>query len=335
MVWKTVLRQIPNEPLRFRDENRERTEDEIIAYTRDKYLWTGDDTWPLRLPMTKAAVRAMDTATAFCSETAKVNLDRFVVAGGSKRGWTTWTTAAVDDWVVAIAPYVIDILNSGKSLEHHFRSYGFWAPAIQDYVDMKIMAWAGTPQNRALMQIEDHYSYRDRLTMPKFIVNATGDQYFLPDSSRFYFDGLSGEKHLRYVPNAKHDLNGTDALMTLAAFYEEIITGKPRPRYTWKFETDGSIVAMAQDKPIEVKTWQATNTAARDFRLDSIGKAFTASALQPDAKGRYVARVARPARGWTSFFIEMTFPGASTVPLKVTSGVRIVPDVLPAKAPAK
>jgi len=331
----TNLRQIPNEPLRFKDENRGRTEDEIIAYTWDKFLRTGDDTWPLRLPMTKAAVRAMDTAAAFCAETVKQKVDRFVVAGGSKRGWTTWTTAAVDDRVIAIAPFVIDALNGEKSFEHHFRSYGFWAPAIQEYVDMRIMEWAGTPQHRALMKIEDPYSYRDRLTMPKLIVNATGDQYFLPDSSRFYFDGLQGEKHLRYVPNAKHDLNGSDALMSLAAFYEEIVSGKPRPRYTWKFEKDGSIVAAAQDKPLEVKLWQATNPKARDFRLDSIGKAFTGSALQPDAKGRYVARVARPPQGWTAFLIEFTFPGAGAIPLKVTSGVRIAPDVLPAKAPTR
>ena len=37
------------------------------------------------------------------------------------------------------------------------------------------------------MEIEDPYEYRQRLTMPKYIVNASGDQYFLPDNSQFYF----------------------------------------------------------------------------------------------------------------------------------------------------
>src|SRR6267378_5260841 len=92
----TELRMVPNQPLVFAGETERRTEDSLIAYTWDKFLRTGDPKWPARLPMTKAAVRAMDTVTAFCgsAEGGKVKVDSFVVAGGSKRGWTTWTTAA-------------------------------------------------------------------------------------------------------------------------------------------------------------------------------------------------------------------------------------------------
>ena len=57
---------VPNEPLMFAGETTNRTEDAIIAYSWDKYLRTGDARWPAQLPMTKAAVRAMDTVTAFC-----------------------------------------------------------------------------------------------------------------------------------------------------------------------------------------------------------------------------------------------------------------------------
>lgn len=34
-----------------------------------------------------------------------------MVAGGSKRGWTTWTTAAVDKRVFAAIPIVMDMLD--------------------------------------------------------------------------------------------------------------------------------------------------------------------------------------------------------------------------------
>ena len=48
------LRGIPNEPLLFTGETKPRTEDAAIVYTWDKFLRGGDETWPLRLPMTKA-----------------------------------------------------------------------------------------------------------------------------------------------------------------------------------------------------------------------------------------------------------------------------------------
>lgn len=107
------LRMVPNQPLIFGGDGEERVEDDLIGYTWDKFLRTGDEKWPARLPMTKSAVRAMDTITALLASEAggKSTVDTFVVAGGSKRGWTTWTTAAVDRRVVAICPIVIDVLN--------------------------------------------------------------------------------------------------------------------------------------------------------------------------------------------------------------------------------
>lgn len=65
-----------------------------------------------QLPMTKAGVRAMDAITAFCrsAEGGSVAVEKFVVAGGSKRGLDTWLSAAVDKRVVAIVPLVVDLL---------------------------------------------------------------------------------------------------------------------------------------------------------------------------------------------------------------------------------
>jgi len=330
------LRQIPNEPLTFAGETKKRTEDAIIAYTWDKYLRTGDEKWPLRLPMTKAAVRAMDAVTDFLASDAggKVKIDRFVVTGGSKRGWTTWTTAAVDKRVVAIAPMVIDMLNIRPSFEHHYRVYGFWAPAVDDYVKEGIMDWSNTVQYQKLMEIEEPFSYRDRLTMPKLIVNSAGDQFFVPDSSQFYFKELKGEKHLRYVPNTDHGVTrNSDAIQTLAAFFASVVHGGKRPEFTWKIKKDGTIEVAAKDKPDAVKLWQATNPNARDFRLEKIGPAYKATPLSESGKGKYIARVAKPEKGYTAYFVELTFPSGGKYPFKFTTDVKVIPDVYPYELP--
>ena len=80
------LRNVPNQPLVFAGEKKGRTEDSLIAYSWDKFLRTGDEKWPARLPMTKAAVRAMDAVTAFCAtnETGQATVDKFFIAGDRK-----------------------------------------------------------------------------------------------------------------------------------------------------------------------------------------------------------------------------------------------------------
>ncbi len=331
------LRLVPNQPVVFRDDpaKKPRTEDDFIAYTWDKFLRTGDEKWPARLPMTKSAVRAMDAVTAFIAspQGGGGTVSRFVVSGASKRGWTAWATAAVDARVAALTPIVIDMLNLEPSFVHHWRAYGAWSDAVDDYVEHGIMDWMGTREFKALMKIEEPYEYRRRLTMPKYIVNASGDQFFLPDSSQFYFDDLPGEKQLRYVPNAGHGLEKTDAIESLQAFYASFVKGVPRPEVRWTFEKDGSIKVVAKQRPDAVVLWQATNPKARNFRHDVIGPAYASTPLQPSGPNTWVANVPKPAAGWTAFFVELSYPSGSKYPLKVTSGIRVVPDTLPFPAP--
>ena len=99
------------------------------------------------------------------------------------------------------------------------------------------------------MEIEEPFEYRQRLTMPKFIVNATGDQFFLPDSSQFYFDELPGAKYLRYVPNADHSLRGSDAWFSVLACYHAILNDAPLPQFTWQIDKDGTIRVRTTDAP--------------------------------------------------------------------------------------
>jgi PhoPQ-activated pathogenicity-related protein len=324
------LQDVPNEPVTFAGESKPRSEDGIIAYTWLKFMQTGDETWPLRLPMTKAAVRAMDTVSSvMAKEGGGVKVEKFVVSGGSKRGWTTWTTAAVDKRVSAIIPAVIDLLNIEPSFQHHWKVYGFWAPAVKDYDQMGIMDWQGRPEYKKLMEIEEPYSYRDRLDMPKFMVYAAGDQFFLPDSSKFYLDDLRGEKYLRYIPNTDHSLKNSDARESMMAYYEAFLHGKARPKFYWNFEKNGDIKVTSQDKPSAVKLWQATNPEHRDFRLEMLGPAYKSTDLTDQGGGVYVGHVTAPEKGWTAYFVEMTYPSGGKYPFKFTTAVRVNPDTEP------
>jgi len=101
---------VPNQPLALTDESGElgpeRYEDDLLAESWVQAKRTGDDGWVIHQAMVESAVAAMDAIQAFAKseEGGGHEVGGFVVSGGSKRGWTTWLTAAVDDRVRAIIP---------------------------------------------------------------------------------------------------------------------------------------------------------------------------------------------------------------------------------------
>ncbi|MCA9077654.1 MAG: PhoPQ-activated pathogenicity-related family protein [Planctomycetaceae bacterium] len=325
------LGMIPNQRLIFHNDGEERGEDNLIGYTWDQFMATGDATWLARCPMVKSVVRAMDTVTEFMAsdDGGKRTVNKFVVAGGSKRGWTTWLTGAVDDRVVGMMPIVIDVSNSRDSLAHHFAAYGFWAPSVGDYVRHRILSRLDEPRYAELMAEVDPHTYFERLTMPKYVINAAGDQFFLPDSSRFYWEDLPEPKSLRYIPNTNHGLGNSDVYDSLAAFYWLVLHDKPIPSLTWSVEDDGTLHATASQAPQQVLLWQATNPLARDFRLETLGPKYVSTELLPNDDGTYTADVPEPDEGWTAYFIEATFDTDAPELIKATTGVQVTPDVLP------
>ena len=344
--YGAFLQMVPNQPLDFLEESprRLRVEDEIIAYSYSQYLDSfqqnqTDTTWPALLPMTRAAVRAMDTVQEFVANKpqAPAQIEDFVVTGASKRGWTTWLTAAADSRVRAIIPVVFDALNLDAQMQHHFAAYGFYAPAIHDYVDENVIARISTAAGQSLLRIVDPFEYRARLDMPKYMLNATGDEFFVPDSSRYYLDALPGENYLYYAPNEDHGLTSLNsnatALDGAIAFYQSVVQDRERPQFSWTFEGADRIVLTTQTQPKEVRLWQATNPSARDFRVETIDdEAWTSGVLTPDGPGRFVGQVAFPAAGWRAFMLEMIYPGADPTIGKdfaFTTSVRIIPNTFP------
>ena len=148
--------------------------------------------------------------------------------------------------------------------------------------------------------------------MPKLILNSTGDEFFVPNSSSFFFDDLPGSKYIRYVPNAGHGLN-PDALDSATNFTTAIEAGMTLPEFDWAVESNGELTrANTVDAPVQVTMWQATNPASRDFRITTFGAHWTSTPLTDLGGGEYVAQVTPPATGATAFFIEL---GKRNVPL--------------------
>lgn len=329
------LGMVPNQPLGFAPEFRGRNEDDLVAHTWNLYMDTGDQAWLARWPMVKSAVRAMDAVEEFLGSIELTGFEKpldvggFVVTGSSKRGWTTWLAGATDPRISAIIPVVIDVVNVIPSMDHHYAAYGFWAPAVRDYEEQGIMALRNEGVYQDLIKLVDPYHYLDHLQMPKYIVNSAGDEFFLPDSSRFYFDDLPGEKYLRYVPNTDHSLSDCDARESIAAYTALVAGGIARPKFSWSMEVDGSIRVSVVDRPTEARLWQAANPEARDFRLATLGAAWRSRLLGDDGRGGFHGRVRVPEKGWIAFFIELTYTLGSGNKLKFTTSVRVLPDVLP------
>jgi PhoPQ-activated pathogenicity-related protein len=186
--------------------------------------------------MTKSAVRGMDAVAAFAKKEFGQKIRKFVITGASKRGWTTWLTAAVDGRVKAIAPMVIDMLNMKAQTDWAQAVYGQQSEQIHDYTALDLTDRKDDERMVALRSWVDPYSHRALYKLPKLLLLGTNDPYWVVDSLRHYWSALPSPKLLFQTPNAGHDLaGGKQATESLAAFYEMVADGKPLPRMTWEF----------------------------------------------------------------------------------------------------
>lgn len=333
------LTAVPNQPLYFADDVFSRSEDEIIAYSWDKFLNGGDPNWPAQLPMVKSVVACMDAVQEFIDQNTSKTVNHFVLTGGSKRGWTAWLTAAVDDRVTAAAPIVSDLLNMQRTFAHQWACYGFWAEALSPYEDLGIFDWFDAPRTEALLEIVDPYRYRNRqqLQIPKFLIMASGDDFFVSDSAQFYIHDLLGPTHMRIVPNATHYLNGPGIMESvfnsMVPYYDAFLDGDSPPSFDWTVEPDGSIYVETTTAPKTVNLWQITNPNTRDFRLVTTGDNWMSSPLADQGGGLYIGQVPQPPMGWTAYFVELTFAGrdlgGTVFDYTFTTEMVVLPEIRP------
>jgi len=324
------ISNIPFQPLNYANDTKDdRYEDDLIAYGWKKFLEGGardeDVSWLARLPMTRAVVKGMDVIQKITSD-FNITIDKFVVAGASKRGWTAWTTAVVDNRVIAIIPIVIDLLNVMPSFDHHWRCYGEWSPAIDDYVNEGITEWIGSKEYNRLLELVEPYSFIDQLQIPKFLINATGDEFFVTDSWKFYWESLIGNKYLQYVPNGNHGLTGTYNPESLVSFYHAIITNSDIPKFNWYVSNDSIYLNVNTNANYTVKSWEAINENTRDFRVPVIGKSWKSDKINTTSNDKYYLHVSKPKTGYKAGLLEITIESGTKAPFVFTTGTLVSPN---------
>ncbi len=311
-----VLLHVPQQPI-FGGKR----EDEIIAYTFEQYLKTGDAEWPLLLPMVKSAVRGMDATQAYLKDQKGIDIESFTVAGASKRGWTTWLTGAVDNRVTALAPIVIDVLNMSVQMRHQKEAWGKPSHMIQDYTRRGLIDALETERGKRLLSIVDPYAYLPQIRQPKLLIIGTNDQYWPLDALNNYWDQVVGPKYILYVPNRGHDASDYARLLgSINALNQHASTGKALPDMTWKFQREGQKLTLdvaSDTKPEKVQAWIA-RSKTRDFR----DAKWSGVAMQAHGSG-FRHSIDTPDSGYVAIFGEGVF-AADAWPMYFSTTVRIL-----------
>lgn len=328
------IRQVPNQPLQFTGEAVGRQEDALLARSMTLAVEKPEGEWPLHNAMVKAVIRSLDAVQAFSHEQEDLGpIEDFALLGSSKRGWTAWLVAAHDPRIRALVPVSIDMLNLGQQFDHQYASYGSYTPALQAFSTEGIDCLIRTEAGKALLEQVDPWAYRQQFTLPKLVINASGDPYFVSDSWRYYYPQLGGANWLRYTPNTGHSQGDTldriSRLAQIANWLDQILAGETPPSLTWKVK-DEVMEVRTSEPPREVVLWQASNPQARDFRLATLGANWMPQRLQADDDGGYRVRLAPPTQGYRGWFVEARFGGWLGGQQQIyTSGVQVRPLAMP------
>ena len=312
-----VLGNVPLQPI-FDGKS----EDAIISYTFEKYVETGDPDWPLLLPMTKSAVRCMDAIQAMAKRDWKTEVKGFIVAGGSKRGWTTWLTAAMDKRVKACAPAVIDVLNMRAQMKHQLAAWGKYSEMINDYTMRGIQDKMDTPRGKELLRIVDPYTYREQVTMPKMLIIGTNDRYWPLDALNLYWDDLVGEKYILYVPNKGHAAIDIPRLLANCGALSMLGAGKVEfPKMTWDLKAcdEGLTLKVKADKPPKRMWAFLSESPTRDFR-----EVHWRHETMSEADGGFVHKLPMPESGYAAMYGEGLFSLGGLRSVYLCTNVKII-----------
>ena len=292
-VWN-----IPNQPIFGLRE------DDLIAHTFLMFMETGEKDWPLLFPMVQGVRASIDAAESYL-ESKGLKVEKFLATGASKRGWTSYLIGATDERIFAIAPMVFDNLNFEAQMDHQLEAYGWYSEKIKEYWSRDLMEKMKSEHGKILLDSVDPYSYLDRLLIPKFIVLATNDKYWVVDSLNIYFDDLKGLKYIFYNPNEGHSIsNKTRLAKGIAAFFKGVILNE-LPPLRWEFIDGGEKLVVQPGGKLKKFRYYVAHSNSLDFRPSFWEEK---DDFQVEG-GNYVVEVVKPEKGYIAYFAELEYDG--------------------------
>lgn len=295
-----TLFHVPNVPIYLKSEPLPQPrlgEDDFLSHTMIMYMnymrdggsadSVKEGAWVPLLPMVKAGMAAISATEDILGD--EQYSSKWTVTGASKRGWTAWLMGAVDATrpaeqrrIQAIAPIVLDGLNFHKFFHLHYGAYGGWSFAMRAFQDTGFTGRIDTPEMTALLNVMDPYVYLQRLKgLPKFVLDATGDEWFLPDDSRNWIDyalEVASPIHLGMIPDADHSMvTGLPSLLpNIATFFHNVARGRANPHISFKLDRQQGTMSLTVDDEFDalprlVQMWHSqtchSENGRRDFRM--------------------------------------------------------------------
>ena len=138
-----------------------------------------------------------------------------------------------------------------------------------------------------------------------------------------YWNDLTGEKYILYVPNNGHGIQDIPRLVGgLNALHEHVANGKKLPKLDWKFsrKADGKLrLSVTSDvKADRMQVWTAKSDTARFPQLGILPEP-----MQANGERLRVRTAPSPPSGYAALLGEAIFNG-DRIPFYLSTNVRIV-----------
>lgn len=300
-----TLFNVPNQPV------FDLREDALLAFSFLQALENKDPEWPALVPMVRSVLAAMSAAT----EVSGGRWTSFVLTGASKRGWTTWLTAATGDpRIIGAAPRMFDNLRTAAQMQKQLVDWDGYSPMIEDYTAVGLQEMIAEGPASELARWLDPVTYAKLIDVPLLIVNGANDPFWCTDASSVYEDDLADKAAFVVCPDTRHVgrlpsfAAGAFGALCRAAVGESSWRS-PAPHWdgrSWREDNSGAFghrlwTARAEDGKFDTARWNVAD-----------------SALTPEP---------RPDSR-TAHFVELLMPGVGAVgPYSLTSHVVVSPPV--------